>query len=148
MKWQYYWTDSLIFCESRLEVYESTLPDREFRLQNPTPVAIAAEMARETAHIIRSSVGGPLIWPMNWTAARARAGRCRTSDQLAGTPAYAWSVEATLARLLLRSCSAVNPRPQTAHRQYVEALATIAGPSWLSARLVRTNSLSHSGHCR
>lgn len=148
MKWQYYWTDSLRFCGRGLPVMNRCCRMR-IREQNPTPVAIAAELTRERAHITRSSVGGPLHNPIKRNQLPGRAGACRSSRiRSDSTAAYACSVAATLARLFFRSCSAVNMRPQTAQRQYVDAPRTIPGPSWLSARLVRTNSLSHSGHCR
>jgi hypothetical protein len=53
-----------------------------------------------------------------------------------------------LARLLSRSCSVVNSRPQTLQRQAGDELAVIPGTTWRLGHLVRTNSLLHSGHCR
>jgi len=61
---------------------------------------------------------------------------------------YAGSTAMDFDRLLSRTCSVVNSRPQTLQRQPGEEIPAIPVACWVSARRARTNSLLHSGHCR
>jgi hypothetical protein len=147
MKWQYYWTDSLRFSGRGLPVMSRCCRIANQGTKSHTRCYSRRIDSRKSSYT-RSSVGGPLHQPIKRNQLPGRAAACRSSRiRSDSTAAYSCSVAATLARLFFRSCSAVNLRPQTAQRQYVDAPKTIPGPSW-SARLVRTNSLSHSGHCR